>query len=63
MTVDSDGAPTADITVLRAGIFDDLGVLNENKPDAELYVGQRVNWFTPLEGAEEFAGMLPTPPS
>lgn len=49
-------------TVLRAGIFDDLEFLNEHKPEGELFVGGRVNWLTPIEGAMEFPGMLPPPP-
>lgn len=63
MRVDSDGAAVGDITVLRAGIFDDLEVLNEHKPDLEIYINGRVNWLTTVEGADEFDGMLPPPPS
>lgn len=59
--VDADGAPVADVRVLRAGIFDDLGYINEHKPEAEIYISGRVNWFTPIEGADEFAGMVPPP--
>lgn len=63
MRVDSDGAAVGDITVLRAGIFDDLGVLNKHKPELEIYINGRVNWLTTIGGADEFDGMLPPPSS
>jgi hypothetical protein len=59
MRVDSDGAATDDITVLRAGIFDDLGVLNEHKAELEIFIDGRVNWLTAIEGADELVGMPP----
>ncbi|KAJ5925614.1 hypothetical protein N7454_008253 [Penicillium verhagenii] len=55
--VDENGDP-AEITVVRAGIFDDE-VLREKKPEAELYTDRRLNWITPIEGAGQVCGMLP----
>ncbi|KAB8072113.1 Mss4-like protein [Aspergillus leporis] len=47
------------ITIVRAGIFDDLEMLNQHKPKAEIYINGRVSWNCPLEGVDQFAGMLP----
>lgn len=59
MRVNSDGAAADGVTVLRAGIFDDLEVLNEHKAELEIYVDGRVNWLTAVEGADECVGMPP----
>jgi hypothetical protein len=32
---------------------------NHCKPAAELYIGGRVNWLCPVEGAAQLVGMLP----
>ncbi|KAJ5855560.1 glutathione-dependent formaldehyde-activating enzyme [Penicillium soppii] len=48
-------------TLLRAGIFDDIKILNKQKPVAELYTVARVKWVDPLEGADQFTGMVPLP--
>ncbi|KAF4760778.1 hypothetical protein HAV15_006922 [Penicillium sp. str.  len=48
-------------TVVRAGIFDDKGILNERTPVVEIYTKQRLNWVSPIEGADQFSGMLPLP--
>lgn len=49
-----------EITILRAGIFDDE-VLNEWKPEGELFTDRRLEWVNPLEGVEQYNGMLPLP--
>ncbi|GES63435.1 copper amine oxidase [Aspergillus terreus] len=49
-----------EITILRAGIFDDE-VLNEWKPEGELFTDRRLEWVSPLEGVEQYKGMLPLP--
>lgn len=49
-----------EITILRAGIFDDE-VLNEWKPEGELFTDRRLEWLNPLEGVEQYKGMLPLP--
>ncbi|PWY88676.1 hypothetical protein BO94DRAFT_623756 [Aspergillus sclerotioniger CBS 115572] len=54
--VKSDGTPE-EVTILRAGIFDDSGILNERKPEAEIYTDRRLAWVEPIEGAAQFSGM------
>ncbi|KAJ5779544.1 hypothetical protein N7457_007264 [Penicillium paradoxum] len=54
--IKSDGAPD-EITVVRAGIFDDQ-ILNERKPQAELYTDRRLKWIDPIEEAGQYSGML-----
>ena len=56
----SNGDPN-EITIIRAGIFDDLHILNEQKPVAEIYTDRRLKWLNPIEGADQFSGMLPLP--
>ncbi|KAL4922937.1 GFA family protein [Aspergillus undulatus] len=53
----STGIP-GETTVVRAGIFD-ISILDQHKPAAEIYTSGRVSWMCPLEGAKQFAGMLP----
>ncbi|EDP55662.1 DUF636 domain protein [Aspergillus fumigatus A1163] len=48
-------------TILRAGIFDDIGVLNQRKPEAEIFTCGRVSWLSPVEGTDQFVGMVPLP--
>lgn len=50
-----------EILIVRSGIFDDMELLNEKRPVAELYVKGRVGWVCPLEGTQQFEGMLPVP--
>ena len=54
----SSGDPN-EITIIRAGIFDDMQILNERKPEAEIYTDRRLKWLSPIEGADQFSGMLP----
>lgn len=60
ITLNSEGVPEEN-SVIRAGIFDDLEVLNQKKPDLEIYTASRVKWLAPIEGAGQFPGMLPQP--
>ncbi|KAJ5235859.1 hypothetical protein N7489_005950 [Penicillium chrysogenum] len=48
-------------TVIRAGIFDNVGILHERTPVVEIYTEQRLKWVSPIEGADQFTGMLPLP--
>lgn len=48
-----------EIAIVRAGIFDDMELLNEHKPQAELYVGGRAKWVCSIEGAGQFPAMAP----
>ncbi|CAG9996023.1 unnamed protein product [Clonostachys byssicola] len=45
--------------ILKLGVLDaeQRSVLDDAKPTAELFVGQRVGWVTPIEGAEQREGM------
>lgn len=55
-----DGAPN-EFTIIQAGIFDDIQLLNEQKPEAELYTDRRLKWVNPIEEADQFSGMMPLP--
>lgn len=55
MTNPGDGA---EVTVVRAGIIDDVQILNDLKPDLEIYTDRRLEWIGPREGAAQFSGML-----
>ncbi|KAJ5385358.1 hypothetical protein N7517_003269, partial [Penicillium concentricum] len=50
-----------EVTVVRAGIFDDVEMLNEGKPQVEVFAKRRVKWVCPVEGATQVDGMLPIP--
>ncbi|KAJ5295360.1 hypothetical protein PENANT_c001G06111 [Penicillium antarcticum] len=54
----TNGGQADDVTVLRAGIFDDIGILDERKPDVEIYTISRLKWLAPVEGAHQFSGMF-----
>lgn len=55
--VNSEGEPD-ESTVVRAGILDNIGSLNEQKPQVEIYTDSRLGWISPIEGARQFQGML-----
>jgi hypothetical protein len=38
--------------VIKAGILDDVDIINNNKPGAELFAPGRVKWVAPLDGAQ-----------
>ncbi|KAJ5569440.1 uncharacterized protein N7459_008870 [Penicillium hispanicum] len=50
-----------EITIVRAGIFGDIRILNEWKPEAEIYTDRRLKWVNPVDGADQFSGMLSLP--
>lgn len=54
-----NGDPT-EVTVLRAGVFDDLQILNERKPELEIYTDRRPQWVNAIEGADQVNGMPAT---
>ncbi|CBF70524.1 hypothetical protein AN5940.2 [Aspergillus nidulans FGSC A4] len=60
LRVNPDGSQ-GESMIVRAGIFDNLSLFNQVKPKAELYVDGRVSWLCPIEGAEQFVGMVPLP--
>jgi hypothetical protein len=55
--VNSDGELDG-VAVVRAGIFDDIRILDERKPDVEIYTISRLKWINPVEGAHQFSGMF-----
>ncbi|KAI5244687.1 hypothetical protein E4T43_03667 [Aureobasidium subglaciale] len=46
--------------VIRAGVFDDLSVLQDFKPAIEIYTAKRLKWIAPVEGCMQFEGMPPS---
>lgn len=58
--MNSSGTPH-DIVILRAGILDDIEILNEYKPKAEIYIDGRVSWISTIEGADQLTDMPPLP--
>lgn len=55
--IKADGNPD-ETTIVRAGIFDDVQLLDERKPEAELYTDRRLKWANRVEEAGQFSGML-----
>jgi len=45
------------LTLVKAGVMDDVGALDAAKPGVELYSGERVGWVSCVEGAEQKMGM------
>ncbi|RAQ42950.1 DUF636 domain protein [Aspergillus flavus] len=58
--ITASGTPE-EITILRAGVFDDIEFLDRHRPKAEIYRLGRVKWMCPLEGADQFIGMPSLP--
>ena len=58
--INSDGN-AGEVTVVRAGMFDDAQVLNEGKPEVEIYTDRRLKWLTPIQGADQVGEMLLIP--
>lgn len=50
-----------EVTIVRAGIFDDTEILDEGRPAVEIYTESRLKWLSPVEGAGQFIGMLSVP--
>ena len=38
--------------VIKAGILDDVNIINDTKPGAELFTPGRVKWVAALDGAQ-----------
>jgi len=45
--------------LIKAGILDDVGVINQMKPGGELFAPERIKWVAPIEGAGQMEGMGP----
>ena len=43
--------------IIKAGILDDVNVINSLKPGAELYAPERVKWVQALDGAGQVDAM------
>lgn len=43
--------------IIKAGILDDVDVINSIKPGAELYAPERVSWVAEVNGANQLPGM------
>ncbi|PYH49218.1 GFA family protein [Aspergillus saccharolyticus JOP 1030-1] len=57
--VHDDGRVLGDgVTILRAGVLDDAQLLDEMRPEAELFTERRMKWVGPVEGAGQVCGML-----
>jgi hypothetical protein len=38
--------------IIKAGILDDVNIINNTKPGAELFAPERIKWVAPLDGAQ-----------
>lgn len=48
--------------VVRASIFDDVGLVHRLRPSAELYARRRPKWLCAVEDAEQLSEMPPAAP-
>ena len=39
--------------IIKAGVMDDISVINATKPGAELFAPERVAWVNAVEGANQ----------
>jgi hypothetical protein len=46
-----------DNKVIKVGILDSMGDLNDVNPDVELYAPERASWLKPIDGAKQLKGM------
>lgn len=45
--------------IIKAGIADDVSVINDTKPKAELFAPERVSWVAALKDAGQIDAMPP----
>ncbi|KAI1623555.1 Mss4-like protein [Exophiala viscosa] len=43
--------------IIKAGVLDDVSVVNSAKPTGELYSNERIQWVEPVQGADQTKGM------
>jgi len=43
--------------IIKAGVLDDVSVVNSAKPTGELYSDERISWIAPIGGADQKEGM------
>ena len=46
--------------IVKAGILDDVNVINNIVPGAELYAPERVKWVSALSDSNQLDGMPPS---
>lgn len=46
--------------IIKAGILDDVNVINSIKPGAELFAPERIAWVPAVEGAGQVDTMPPS---
>lgn len=49
---DSFGGPSG-MRIIKAGILDDVNIINNTKPGAELFAPERISWVEKIEGAQQ----------
>lgn len=45
--------------VIKTGVLDDVNIINNTKPKAELYAPERISWIPPTDGANQVEAMPP----
>jgi len=46
--------------IIKAGVLDDVNIINNTKPGAELFAPERVKWVPALDGAGQLDAMPPS---
>lgn len=47
----------AGMRIIKAGVMDDVDLINNTKPGAELYASERIRWVAAVEGANQMDGV------
>ncbi len=55
---DTFGGPDG-MRIIKAGILDDVNIINNTKPGAELFAPERIKWVAGLDGSAEMDAMPP----
>jgi hypothetical protein len=56
---DSFGGPDG-MRIIKAGILDDVNIINNTKPGAELFAPERIKWVPALDNAGQIDAMPPS---
>ena len=43
--------------IIKAGILDDVSIINNTKPGAELFAPERIQWVPAIDGAGQMNAM------
>lgn len=46
--------------IIKAGVLDDVNIINNTKPGAELFAPERISWVAATEGANQVDAMPPS---